>query len=107
MSLYGIYGSHTPETCPWNNVEIRKGVLAAANRLEDPDALKKYKISKILGQYHSALEHTFVWIVEAEDPHLLQQFAVDWGIAKFNFLKFVPLITFKEVIEEAKKLGVD
>ena len=35
-------------------------------------------------QYHSGLEHTFLWILDAEDPHLIQQFAVDTGVAKFN-----------------------
>ncbi|MFQ5940073.1 MAG: hypothetical protein ACE5KA_00015 [Nitrososphaerales archaeon] len=106
MALYGIYGSHTPETCPWNNVEIRKGVLDAASRFENPEGFAKYKINKVVGQYHSALEHTFLWIVDAEDPHLIQQFAVDSGMARFNFLKFVPLITFKEVVEGCRKLGV-
>ncbi len=100
--LYGIYGEHTPVTCPWINPEIRKLVM---NYPEDLESVgKKYKINKVLGQYHSALEHTFLWILDAEDPHLLQQFAEDIGVAKFNFLKFVPLITIKEVVEGAKKL---
>lgn len=105
MALYGIYGSHTPESCPLNNAEIRKAVLSAASRFGNPDGFSKYKINKIVGQYHSALEHTFLWIVDAEDPHLLEQFAIDGGIARFNFLKFVPLITFSEVIERVKKVG--
>ena len=27
MRLFGIYGSHTTEACPWNNAETRQLVL--------------------------------------------------------------------------------
>jgi len=102
MALYGIYGKHTPERCPWLNEEIGKMVM------EYPDDIvskmgKKYKINKVVGQFHSPLEHTFLWIFDAEDPHLLQNFAEDTGVAKFNYLKFVPLITVKQVIEGSKQ----
>jgi len=102
MALYGIYGKHTPERCPWLNEEIGKMVM------EYPDDIiskmgKKYKMNKVVGQFHSALEHTFLWIFDAEDPHLLQNFVEDTGVAKFNFLKIVPLITIKEVVEGSKK----
>ena len=62
------------------------------------------KINKIVGQYHSGLEHTFLWIVDAEDPHLIQKFAVDSGTASFNEVKIVPLETFQGVAEGAKKI---
>jgi len=57
MALYGIYGKHTPERCPWLNEEIGKMVM------EYPDDIvekmgKKYKINKIVGQYHSACKTT-------------------------------------------------
>lgn len=66
--------------------------------------LPKYKINNIIGQYHSGLEHTFLWVVDAEDPHLLQQWAVDVGTASFNELKIVPLVTFQGVADGAKKI---
>ena len=66
---------------------------------------KEYKINSIVGQYHSALEHTFLWVVEAEDPHMIQDFCVTTGVATFNKLKIVPLITFREgVIPGLKKI---
>lgn len=95
MSLYGVYGSHTPETCPVNNRKIAEVLVAFANS-DVASVAGKYKINKVIGQYHSALEHTFLWIVDAEDPHLIQQFCIDAGIASFNNLKIVPLITFAE-----------
>ena len=104
MALYGIYGSHATEACPWNNLAIAKGVLAAAeSNLES--VAKEHKISRIIGQYHSALEHTFLRVVEAEDPHLIQDFCLATGIASFNSLKIVPLITFQEgVVPGLKKI---
>ena len=73
MALFGIYGEHTINGCPLNNQNSRKVVLNGRKVFHNNEILlQKYKISKIVGQYHSALEHTFLWIVEAEDPHLLQ-----------------------------------
>jgi len=66
--------------------------------------LPKYKINKMIGQYHSGLEHTFLWILDAEDPHLIQQFAIDGGMASFNEVKIVPLMTFEDVISEVRKI---
>ena len=66
---------------------------------------KEYKINSIVGQYHSALEHTFLWVVEAEDSNMIQDFCVATGVATFNKLKIVPLITFLDgVIPGLKKI---
>ena len=69
MALYGVYGHHTTEACPWNNVATAKRLNALAQG-ELEAAAKKHKIDEILGQFHSALEHTFLWVVKAEDPRL-------------------------------------
>ena len=103
MALYGIYGRHEIATCPWNNVENAKRVIEIQSS-DLSQVLPKYKINKMVGQYHSGLEHTFLWIVDAEDAHLIQQFAVDTGAASFNEVKIVPLITFQGVAEGAKKI---
>ncbi len=102
MALYGIYGSHTTESCPLNNAESRRQLLATARDLEE--YAKKYKIGKILGQYHSSLEHTFLWAIDAEDPHLIEKFCIEIGLAKFNTIKIIPLITFDELIKRTKEL---
>ena len=104
MSLYGVYGSHTPEACPVNNRKTAETLVEFANS-DIASIAGKYKINRVLGQYHSALEHTFLWVVDAEDPHLIEQFCIDTGIASFNYLKIVPLITFGEgVIPRIKKI---
>ena len=103
MALFGISGSHTTEACPLNNSNSAKLVLDAENMNLD-EISKKYKINKIIGQFHSALEHTFLWVLDAEDAHLIQQFCIDSGIASFNAVKIIPLITFDNVIEVTKKV---
>ncbi len=104
MSLYGIYGEHTVESCPSNNVEVAKKVIAVSER-DLTELMKKYKIHKIVSQYHSAFEHTLLWVLDAEDAHLIQDFVFDTGLTAINKIKIVPLITFKEgVIPIAKRV---
>lgn len=96
MHLYGIYGSHTLDSCPIYHKESAEMLIKAFDK--DEETLKtEYKIYKIIGQYYSAFEHTFVWIVDAEDPHLIEKFAYDTGLTKFNTMKIVPM---KELEEE-------
>lgn len=104
MAIYGISGSHTTDSCPLNNDSSAKIVLQA-EKVNMEELGQKYKINKIIGQYHSALEHTFLWIVDAEDPHLIQQFCIEGEIASFNAVKIIPMITFDQVIETVKKVN--
>ncbi len=101
MGLYGIYGSHTTEACPLNKAETRKLVLEHGPKIVEEAS--KLNI-KIINQYHSALEHTFLWVVEANDAHLVQSFFTTSYLSKINALKIVPLITYSDVIEHCKKL---
>ena len=104
MSLYGIYGKHTTAACPWNNIDTAKRLHALAQS-DLQSTAQKYNIHAILGQYHSALEHTFLWVVEANGPHGVQDFCVATGLATINELKIVPLITFQEgVIPGLRKI---
>jgi hypothetical protein len=102
--LYGIYGSHTVEACPLNNRQVAEKVMALSFT-DLAEVSRTYQINRILGQYHSALEHTFLWVVDAEDPHLIEKFCLDAGVASFNTIKIVPLITFQEgVLERIKEI---
>ncbi|MHC4975662.1 MAG: hypothetical protein ACYTF7_03535 [Planctomycetota bacterium] len=104
MPLYGMYGHHTLDDCPLKNKEAAKIVVSIAE--DDRSALlRECKINKILGQYHSAFEHTFVWILDAEDAHLIEQFAWESGIALHNTIKIVPLKTLTDnVAPKAKQI---
>ncbi len=104
MALYGIYGKHTTEACPWNNIDTAKRLQALAEGGIDVVA-QENNIHAIIAQYHSALEHSFLWVVDADDPHSIQNFCVASGLASINELKIVPLITFNEgVIPGLKKI---
>ena len=101
MTLYGIFGSHTTDACPLNNKENRHFVLTSAPKLHeiaDKDDIK------IVGMYFSALEHTFVWIVDAKDAAIIQEFLIEVGAAKFNAFKIVPLLNVESLIEILKKV---
>ncbi len=104
MSLYGVYGSHTVEACPVNNLENAKRLVSFAESDPAP-LLSKYRIDEVLGQFHSAFEHTFLWIVDAADPHLVEEFALEAGLASFNNLRIVPLKGLADgVIPRVKKV---
>ena len=62
MALYGIYGKHTTEVCPWNNINTARRLQALADG-GLASAAQEHHIDAILSQYHSALEHTFLWVV--------------------------------------------
>ena len=77
--LYGIYGSHTPETCPIYVAKYARVFVEIAG-LDPEELAETYGIRRIEARYHSALEHTFLWIVEADRPHDIERFAVDTGL---------------------------
>ncbi len=101
MGTYGIYGTHTTEACPLFNKENRDLLLEIASTFEkDANA----KGIKVVSMYHSGLEHTFEWIVEAEGAHVIQDLMVETKVAKFNSTKIVPLRTTQNVVEYCKTL---
>jgi hypothetical protein len=34
----------------------------------------------ILNQFHSALEHTFLWVAEADNPHIIEELMARTGV---------------------------
>lgn len=101
MGLYGIYGSHTTESCPLNNQKSRKMVIEGGPQFKK---LAEADNVKVIGQYHSGLEHTFLWIVDAKDAHSVEKLMVKAGVHSFNALTIVPLNTFDGVIEKCKQI---
>lgn len=100
IGLYGIYGKHTQQACPLYNEQNRKWILA--NLQDQAKNAQKYGVT-VLQQYDSALEHTFLWSVEAENAQTIEEFMARTA-GRFNTLTIVPLITFQEVIERCKKI---
>jgi hypothetical protein len=102
MGLYGIYGEHAQEACPLYNEENRRSILKEDKMKRIEKLAQKYN-TKFLGQYHSGLEHTFLWIAEADNAQSIEQLMMITA-ARFNTIKIVPLITFQGVIETCKKI---
>jgi hypothetical protein len=101
MALFGIFGTHTVDLCPLNNNTSAMTMVEMSEKSADASSNRsKYGINSIMGRYHSALEHTFIWIVDAESAHQLEKFLIDIGSAKFNSSKIVPLINFEDVVRK-------
>jgi DNA-binding HxlR family transcriptional regulator len=100
MGLYGIYGDHTQEACPLYNEENRKHLLRNVPTVEKLSQDYNVKISH---QFHSGLEHTFLWVVEAVNPHIIEEL-MSRTAGRFNTLRTVPVITFQTLIQRLKKV---
>jgi hypothetical protein len=101
MAFYEVFGSHTPETCPLNNPVNRKLAIEMSEKLAE---LAKENHVELKEQFHSALEHNFVWIADAENGHTVQKFLIGLEWAKFNIMRIFPIGTFKMLVEELRKL---
>ena len=101
MGMYGIYGSHTTESCPLNNQQNRRAVIEGGPQIKQ---MAESAGVKIIAQYHSGLEHTFLWIVEAKDAQTVENVMFQAGVHKFNAVTIVPLTTFDGVIEKCKMI---
>jgi hypothetical protein len=102
-TLWGIYGAHNRHDCPVNNRETAKEVIAISLMDLGP-LMKKHGVTAIVDQYHSGLEHTFLWVVKTTAPHKLEEFSIELGVARWNDLKFVPERTFADVITDVRAL---
>jgi uncharacterized protein DUF3303 len=101
MALYGVFGTHTPEACPLNNPVNRKDVIEMSEKLSE--VAQEHHV-ELKHQFHSALEHNFVWIVDAENGHIVQKFLIELEWSKFNTMKIFPVGTFKTLVEELRKI---
>jgi hypothetical protein len=101
MGLYGIYGNHSTESCPLYNTENRNLIITMNEQLKE---IANKNNVRLLQQYHSALEHTFTWVVDAKEAHSVQNFMIDSSWAKFNTVKIVPLGSYEHLIESCKRL---
>lgn len=96
--LYGVYGKHSIDKCPLVNKESRKNILQLA------DKIKKVTTLRFIGMYHSALKHTFLWAVYADDPQTIQRFLMENNFHMFNMVRIVPLSTFEDVVKSCQDL---
>jgi len=97
MALFGIFATHSPESCPLNNKQSRDTFMQIDEKIKMATA--KHNISKIIGFYMSVLEHEWVIIVEADSAHEIETMCIEAGISAFNTVKIVPLNNFDVVMK--------
>jgi hypothetical protein len=96
--LFGVFASHSPESCPLNDKNSKKIFLEISKKIEL--SIKKHNIEKIVGFYMSVLEHQWIIILDANNAHDIETMCIDVGISATSTVKIVPLNEFSKVIKK-------
>jgi hypothetical protein len=101
--LFGVFATHSPESCPLNNTESRRIFLEIDKKLGQ--SIEKHSIEKIVGFYMSVLEHEWIIILDAKNAHDIETLCIDVGISATSTVKIVPLNEFSKVVEKIRQKG--
>ena len=100
--LFGVFASHSPESCPINNEQSREIFLKLKPRMEEE--MKKYNISKMVEFYMSVLEHQWIIIFDAVHAHDIERLCIDVGISSMSTVKIVPMNLFDNIVQKFDKI---
>ena len=93
------------ELCSWTQERIRISIGAEETVFRITFQIFIFVLRlKVVAAYHSGLEHTFLWIVESENAHSIQDLMVESKVAQWNATKIVPLRTLENVVEYCQGL---
>ena len=98
--LFGVFATHSPESCPINNENSRKIFVELRDKMELE--MKKYNINRIVEFYMSVLEHQWIIIFDAVHAHDIEQLCIDVGISSISTVKIVPMNLYDNVIKKFK-----
>ena len=98
--LFGVFATHSPESCPLNNRKSRKIFLDIQNKMKAN--VRKFNIIKIIGFYMSVLEHQWIIIVDAKNAHDIEQLCIAVGISAISTVKIVPMNDFRVALKRIK-----
>jgi hypothetical protein len=101
MALFGIFATHSPESCPLNNKMSKDTMIMIESKMKS--ITEKFHVRKVHGFYLSVLEHVWVIIVEADTPHEIEAMCIEAGISAFNTVKIVPLSNFDVVMDKIRR----
>jgi hypothetical protein len=90
--LFGVFATHSPESCPLNNKESKKIFLGIEDKIKTN--IKKFNITKVVGFYMLVLEHQWIIILDAKTAHDIEQFCISVGISSISTVKIVPVNDF-------------
>ena len=96
--LFGVFASHSPESCPIHNDNSKKIFLALKTRMNEE--MSKYKINRIVEFYMSVLEHQWIIILDAVHAHDIEQLCIDVGISSISTIKIVPMNLYDDTIKK-------
>lgn len=99
--LFGVFATHSPESCPMNNEASKETFLELKNKLDIE--MKKYNINKIVEFYMSVLEHQWIIIIDAVHAHDIERLCIDVGISSMSTVKIVPMNLYEDVIARLDK----
>src|SRR5213083_2067069 len=95
-SLFGVFATHSPESCPLNNETSKKIFKEIQNKINT--YISRFNVKRVVAFYMSVLEHQWIIILEAENAHAIEEISIAVGISSFNTVKIVPLRYFDDVI---------
>jgi len=100
--LFGVFATHSPESCPMNNKASREMFMQIQDKIEAN--LSGFKVSKILGFYMSVLEHEWIIILDADNSHDIEKLCIEVGISSVSTVKIVPINMYSDAIKRMKSL---
>ncbi|MDA1127679.1 MAG: hypothetical protein O2913_03135 [Chloroflexi bacterium] len=93
--LYMMSLSHSPDSCPGVNNEIRDRVLIAKSTMTD--VLQTHGCTFQGGWVSKSAHLTFI-LLDAPNGHAADDVAIDLGLAVWNTNTIYPVITFEEAV---------
>jgi GTPase Era involved in 16S rRNA processing len=99
--LFGVFATHSPESCPINNEANKKTFIQMKNKMDVE--MKKYNINKIVEFYMSVLEHQWIIVIDAVHAHDIERLCIDVGISSMSTVKIVPMNLYEDVIARLDK----
>ncbi len=101
--LFGVFATHSPESCPINNEKSKTIFMNLRTNMEHE--MKKYNINKIVEFYMSVLEHEWIIVIDAVHAHDIEKLCIDVGISSLSTVKIVPMNLYDDTLKrlQAKK----
>jgi hypothetical protein len=96
--LFGVFATHSPESCPINNEGSKKIFLKLKENMDNE--MKKYNITKVVEFYMSVLEHQWIIVIDAVHAHDIEQLCIDVGISSMSTVKIVPMNLYADTIKK-------
>lgn len=96
--LFGVFATHSPESCPLNNKCSKKILLQVQSKLKANQ--KKFSVSKVVAFYMSVLEHQWIIILDAKSAHDIEQLCIAIGISAISTIKIVPINDLNIVLKK-------